>query len=414
MTLRFDPTRPPSTTCTGPRASLADAPLIDRRRALHRPGRRRHDPARHCARYAGTGVPVFAVNFGEIGFLATIDPEDDRRGRFRAGVRRRLRGPHAAGDRARAPTGAHAAINDVSIHRKVGERVAQLAYASAARRSAACAATASSLSTPAGSTGYNLANGGPVLAWGVEGYVVSFIAPHSLTARALVVAPGRRARRSTNRSPRAGVEIVRRRPARRASWRPATACRARFLREAADLAQVPRLVVLQAPAREVRPPGVAVTRRARAAVRRSVGGAGTTRRMLPSFASRTSCSSSGPNCASRPGLNVLTGETGAGKTVLAHALDLLLGGRARAGHRAAGRRRGLRRGRLRAAATRFARDAGGPHRPRRARSWCWRGAWAPTGARARIVNGRSAAVGDLRDARRARCVASTASTSTAS
>jgi DNA repair protein RecN (Recombination protein N) len=32
-----------------------------------------------------------------------------------------------------------------------------------------------------------------------------------------------------------------------------------------------------------------------------------------------------------PGLNVLTGETGAGKTLLAHALDLLLGGRARGG-----------------------------------------------------------------------------------
>ncbi|HEY6397858.1 MAG TPA: DNA repair protein RecN, partial [Solirubrobacteraceae bacterium] len=32
-----------------------------------------------------------------------------------------------------------------------------------------------------------------------------------------------------------------------------------------------------------------------------------------------------------PGLNVLTGETGAGKTLLAHALDLLLGGRARSG-----------------------------------------------------------------------------------
>ena len=46
------------------------------------------------------------------------------------------------------------------------------------------------VATPAGSTGYNLANGGPVMAWGVEGFVVSFIAPHSLTARALVVAPG--------------------------------------------------------------------------------------------------------------------------------------------------------------------------------------------------------------------------------
>jgi NAD+ kinase len=43
--------------------------------------------------------------------------------------------------------------------------------------------------TPAGSTGYNLANQGPILAWGVEGYVVSFVAPHTLTARALVVAP---------------------------------------------------------------------------------------------------------------------------------------------------------------------------------------------------------------------------------
>src|SRR5439155_13094903 len=33
------------------------------------------------------------------------------------------------------------------------------------------------------------ANEGPILAWGVKGYVVSFIAPHTLTARALVVAP---------------------------------------------------------------------------------------------------------------------------------------------------------------------------------------------------------------------------------
>ena len=46
------------------------------------------------------------------------------------------------------------------------------------------------VASPQGSTGYNLANGGPVMAWGVEGYVVSFVAPHSLTARALVIAPG--------------------------------------------------------------------------------------------------------------------------------------------------------------------------------------------------------------------------------
>ena len=32
---------------------------------------------RALRRYAGTSVPVFAVNYGEIGFLATIDPDDD-------------------------------------------------------------------------------------------------------------------------------------------------------------------------------------------------------------------------------------------------------------------------------------------------------------------------------------------------
>src|ERR1700686_3668634 len=81
-------------------------------------------------------------------------------------------------------------INDVAIHRKVGERVAAIAYALEDEIVGSVRCDGLVVSTPAGSTGYNLANGGPVMAWGVEGFVVSFIAPHSLTARALVVAPG--------------------------------------------------------------------------------------------------------------------------------------------------------------------------------------------------------------------------------
>ena len=68
--------------------------------------------------------------------------------------------------------------------------MAELAYAIDGEEAGSVRCDGLVLATPAGSTGYNLANGGPVLAWGVEGYVVSFIAPHSLTARALVVAPG--------------------------------------------------------------------------------------------------------------------------------------------------------------------------------------------------------------------------------
>ena len=144
------------------------------------------------------------------------------------------------------------AINDVALHRKVGERVAELAYGVGGedgRR--ASAATASSSPSPAGSTGYNLANGGPVMAWGVEGFVVSFIAPHSLTARALVVAPDD-ALTVHNRSPSPVDVTRRRRPA--ASWRPATSSSVRFVATAARPRPAAGLVVLPPPAREVRPP----------------------------------------------------------------------------------------------------------------------------------------------------------------
>jgi len=45
-------------------------------------------------------------------------------------------------------------------------------------------------STPSGSTAYNLSNGGPVLVRGLDALAVTFIAPHSLDARPLVVPRG--------------------------------------------------------------------------------------------------------------------------------------------------------------------------------------------------------------------------------
>jgi NAD+ kinase len=80
-------------------------------------------------------------------------------------------------------------VNDISFHRRANERVAELEYLVEGEQLGHVRCDGLVVSTPVGSTGYNLANGGPVLAWGVEGYVVSFIAPHTLTARALVVAP---------------------------------------------------------------------------------------------------------------------------------------------------------------------------------------------------------------------------------
>jgi len=156
--------------------------------------------------YRETGVPVFAINFGQVGFLATVEPGELAIGMRRALDREfellRLPGIRldAPAEDGRAEADARTsirpewrvAVNDVAIHRKVGERVAEIAYALEDEVVGSVRADGLVVATPAGSTGYNLANGGPVMAWGVEGLLVSFIAPHSLTARALVVAPGDR------------------------------------------------------------------------------------------------------------------------------------------------------------------------------------------------------------------------------
>jgi NAD+ kinase len=185
--------------------------------------------------YAGTQVPVFAINFGAIGFLATVE-----RGDIDDGIRRALEGDF---ELLRLPAivvdldgGAQTAINDVAIHRKVGERVADLAYALQDEEVGSVRCDGLVVATPAGSTGYNLANGGPVMAWGVEGFVVSFIAPHSLTARALVVAPGDRL--SIHNRSREPLDVA-------VDGRPAgeipagESIDARFMRDVGTIAQLP-------------------------------------------------------------------------------------------------------------------------------------------------------------------------------
>jgi len=185
--------------------------------------------------FAGTDVPVYAVNYGEVGFLATIEPGEMREGFDRAFALdfERLRLPALVVE---GPDGTHVAMNDVSVHRKVGERVALLAYAVEGDEVGAVRCDGLVVSTPAGSTGYNLANGGPVLAWGVEGFVVSFIAPHSLSARALVVAP-RDALTIANRAHGALDVTVDGRPIGELGPGESLACR--FRHEAACLAQEP-------------------------------------------------------------------------------------------------------------------------------------------------------------------------------
>ena len=138
--------------------------------------------------YAGTGVPVFGVNFGTVGFLAAVERDEAE-----AGLKRSFAGDleevDLPGLEVDAGDGPRLSLNDVSFTRRPHGRVAELSYGIAGEEVGHVRCDGLVAATPTGSTGYNLANNGPILAWGVEGFVVSYIAPHSLTARALVVAP---------------------------------------------------------------------------------------------------------------------------------------------------------------------------------------------------------------------------------
>jgi NAD+ kinase len=187
-------------------------------------------------RYAGTEIPVFGVNFGTVGFLAAVEREEAREG-----IRRALKGEfetidlpglEVTRDEVKA-----VGLNDITLARRPHDRVAELSYRIAGREVGHVRCDGLVAATPVGSTGYNLANQGPILAWGVKGYVVSYIAPHSLTARALVVAPGD-VLHIENAPEREAVEVAVD-GGRVAELPPGSEIEVRFLDSVSRLAQLP-------------------------------------------------------------------------------------------------------------------------------------------------------------------------------
>ena len=144
---------------------------------------------RALARFLGTGVPVIGVNFGEVGFLSSI-----QRSELETGLARVFSGDYQVVE---LPTldvivaGEHrVAVNDLVVSSGVVGRMIQLEWAIGGEPLGRRGCDGVVCSTPSGSTGYNFSNGGPVLVWGLDAMSVTFVAPHSLNARPLVVARG--------------------------------------------------------------------------------------------------------------------------------------------------------------------------------------------------------------------------------
>lgn len=144
---------------------------------------------RALTRFLGTGVPVFGVNFGRVGFLTAIEGDE-----LEAGLARVFDGDYRTVELATVEVEVagqtHVAVNDAVITSATLGRIIELGYAIGGEDLGAQRCDGLVCATPPGSTAYNLSNGGPVLVWGLDAMVLTFVAPHSLHVRPLVVPRG--------------------------------------------------------------------------------------------------------------------------------------------------------------------------------------------------------------------------------
>jgi NAD+ kinase len=154
----------------------------------------------------GSGTPVFGINFGRVGFLTTVDGDQ-----LDSALARALAGDFRVVDLCTLEAGldgeTHPAVNDVVVTSSRPGRMVDLGWKVAGEELGDQPCDGMICCTPSGSTAYNLSNGGPVLMWGLEAMAMTFVAPHSLRARALVVPRGLDLR-ITNRSKELPVTVL--------------------------------------------------------------------------------------------------------------------------------------------------------------------------------------------------------------
>jgi NAD+ kinase len=144
---------------------------------------------RALTQFLGTGTPVLGVNFGRVGFLASVAADELEEGLTSAfaGDYRVFELPTLEADvDGRRLT----AVNDVVVHGTVLGRMVELAWVVDGEDLGTVRCDGIVCCTPSGSTAYNLSSGGPLLSWGLDAMAITFIAPHSVHARPLVVPRG--------------------------------------------------------------------------------------------------------------------------------------------------------------------------------------------------------------------------------
>jgi NAD+ kinase len=133
-------------------------------------------------------IPVAGVNLGRVGFLTTIE-----RSHLRDGLRRLLHGDFKEypllGLEAAVGEETFRATNDVVLGRGGSPHACSIALNINGVTLFEVSCDGVVVATPAGSSAYSLAAGGPLLGIAVDAYVISLVAPHAVGVRPVVAAP---------------------------------------------------------------------------------------------------------------------------------------------------------------------------------------------------------------------------------
>jgi len=136
-------------------------------------------------------VPILGVNFGSLGFLteATLPElypslEAALSGAVRVEERMMLRATTVRGGQALPD---HLALNDVVITKAARARMTDLSVFVGDEFVTHVKADGLIVATPTGSTAYNLAAGGPIVQPTLDAFLLTPIAPHTLTNRPIVI-----------------------------------------------------------------------------------------------------------------------------------------------------------------------------------------------------------------------------------
>lgn len=141
-------------------------------------------------------LPVIGVNVGKLGFLAefSVSELEDFFPRLKKGTvpidKRMMLNCRVFGDGRgsdRKEKFCSAAVNDIFITAGPPFRMIELKILVDDQPLAGCVSDGLIISTPTGSTAYNLSAGGPILSPKIEAVVITPICPHSLSFRPIVI-----------------------------------------------------------------------------------------------------------------------------------------------------------------------------------------------------------------------------------